>query len=100
MGFLSFKNTPLADRINALVDTLRARYKGAASLSSATKGTEREIFVQDLLEIIFPPTIRFGTGDIVDRAGATSGQADVVVDEEPYSSPPHCWARTPILLLL
>jgi len=50
------------------------------NLSSATKGNEREFFLTSFLQSIFPPTYRFGTGDIVDSNGNRSGQIDVVAE--------------------
>lgn len=49
-------------------------------LSSATKGNEREFFLTSFLQAIFPPTYRFGTGDIVDSSGVRSGQIDIVAE--------------------
>jgi hypothetical protein len=53
-------------------------------LSAASKGREREIFVDKFLANVFPPIYRFGTGDATDLSGKKSGQLDVVV-EHPFA---------------
>lgn len=50
------------------------------SLSSSTKGVERQTFIDSFLSQVLPNHFRFGTGDATDRAGARSGQLDVVVE--------------------
>ena len=69
--------------------TMMAGYEAGKQLSSATKGTERELFVQTLLTQVFSPAYRFGTGDITGIANQRSGQVDIVV-ESPY------WYSLPI----
>lgn len=49
-------------------------------MSSATKGRERELFVNEFLSKVFPPHFRFGSGDITDGSDARSGQVDLVVE--------------------
>lgn len=49
-------------------------------MSSASRGSERSAFVDNLLSAILPPPYRFGTGDITDISGSKSGQLDVVVE--------------------
>ena len=49
-------------------------YQSNVSLSSSTKGTERELFVDEFLSKVLPPIYRFGTGDVTDLAGNKSGQ--------------------------
>ena len=38
-------------------------------MSSASKGSERELFIREFLAKVFPPHIRFGSGDITDAKG-------------------------------
>jgi hypothetical protein len=52
---------------------------GSAS-SSATRGREREAFIDSFLSGVFPSPFRWGSGDITDHTGARSGQIDVVVE--------------------
>jgi hypothetical protein len=53
---------------------------GGATMSSATKGTEREDFTSKFLEEVMPPSYRFGDGDISDQNGKKSGQLEIVVE--------------------
>jgi hypothetical protein len=55
-------------------------HEGGKSGSSASRGGERERFVEQFLRNIFPPPFRFGSGDITDRHNERSGQIDVVVE--------------------
>jgi hypothetical protein len=67
-------------RLEAVRQQLVAGHRAGAALSSATKGNERELLVGGLLEEVFPPSYRFGTGDIVDSSGTRTGQLDLVVE--------------------
>ncbi|HEY4507692.1 MAG TPA: DUF6602 domain-containing protein [Candidatus Paceibacterota bacterium] len=49
-------------------------------MSSATKGGEREDFINKFLAEVMPPPYRFGDGDITDQNGGKSGQVDLVVE--------------------
>ena len=53
-------------------------------LSNASKGSERETFMNDFLLNVLPPIYRFGTRDATDIARNGSGQLDVIV-EYPFS---------------
>ncbi|MGE3512423.1 MAG: DUF6602 domain-containing protein [Vicinamibacterales bacterium] len=55
-------------------------HAGGSSLSSASKGVEREAFVSGFLKEVLPPPFRFGIGDATDQSGARSGQLDVVIE--------------------
>jgi hypothetical protein len=46
-------------------------------MPSASKGSERETFVRDFLEAVFPSTFRFGSGAVTDSDGNCSGQMDI-----------------------
>jgi hypothetical protein len=76
-------NPHLLERIAAVQDTLFALYRGGKPMSSATKGREREYFVHEFLEQILPPVHRFGSGDVIDSHGHTTGQVDIVI-EHPF----------------
>lgn len=67
-----------------------ASYDAGKTLSSSSKGFEREIFVEEFLKQVYPNNFRFGNGDVVDNKGRKSGQIDIVV-EAPflYSFPAH-----------
>lgn len=70
----------LKPRFEALHKMLMAGFYGSNELSSASKGGERELFVNSFLSQIFPPSFRFGSGDIIDGYGEKSGQADIVIE--------------------
>ncbi len=53
---------------------------GGKTLSSASKGAEREFFIQHILSNIIAPPFRIGSGDITDASGHMSGQSDVVIE--------------------
>jgi hypothetical protein len=63
---------------------LMAAHNAGEPMSSATKGREREAFVEVFLKATLPPPFRFGSGEITDYSGHTTGQLDIVV-ESPYS---------------
>lgn len=71
---------PLKQRLAGLRHILLAHHEAGALLPSATKGSERETVVRDLLEKCLPPTFRIGRGAITDVEGSMSGQIDVVVE--------------------
>jgi hypothetical protein len=73
-------NPHVGERLKACLKQLRAAREGSATLSSASKGTEREQFVDVFLRNVLPPGNRFGTGDITDVHGHRSGQIDVVIE--------------------
>ncbi len=53
-------------------------------MSSSSKGSERESFIDEFLSKVLPPVFRFGTGDATDISSNRSGQLDVVI-EYPFS---------------
>lgn len=55
-------------------------YESNISLSSNTKGLERQTFIDSFLSQVLPSHFRFGTGDATDQAGNRSGQLDVVIE--------------------
>jgi len=76
-------NTYVETRIKGLIEILNNSYEAGNHLSSATKGNERELFIGEFLSKVYPPYIRFGTGDITDINNQLSGQVDIVV-ESPF----------------
>ena len=73
-------NEHLSSRVDAIFANLDASYAAGTAMSSASKGTERELFVSNFLECVFPPHYRFCTGDITDSSNKKSGQVDVVLE--------------------
>ena len=74
------RNEHLASRIESIFTTLQSGYDSGISMSSASKGMERELFVTNLLKEIYPPHFRFSSGDITDSSNRKSGQVDIVLE--------------------
>lgn len=70
----------LNKRLAGLHKALVGLYESGSGMSTATRGREREQFVDSFLSRVLPPGYRFGTGDALDIAGNCSGQLDVVVE--------------------
>jgi len=65
----------------------------------ASKGNEREAFINGFLSQVLPPHFRFGSGDVTDQNGARSGQLDIVVEYPFVPSLPIVAGRSPRLYL-
>jgi len=70
-------------RLTGIQQQLMGAYEASSQMSSSTKGSEREFFVDLFLSNVLPTPYRFGSGDITDIHSNRSGQIDVVV-ENPY----------------
>jgi hypothetical protein len=79
----SMPNQHVITRLAGIRNQLMAGHAASAPLSNASKGAEREAFVDNFLRKVFPPNNRFGTGDATDAWGRKSGQLDVVI-EHPF----------------
>ena len=87
-------------RLQALLDFFRAADAGGSTLSSASKGIERELFIHYALNHIIAPPFRIGTGDITDLTNQRSGQLDIVIEYGNSISFPLLYAvNTPRLYL-
>lgn len=68
----------------------------AASASEANHpglvGEIREILIEEILRPVLPPGVDVGTGKIIDHAGGTSDQVDIVIYDE-GSLPPWIYGR-------
>ncbi len=73
-------NEHLLKRLQGIRSSLMALYGGGATVSAASRGREREDFLEIFLHQLFPPTFRFGSGDVTDANGALSGQIDLVLE--------------------
>lgn len=73
-------NEHVLTRIAGINQQLMGVYNATAGGSSASKGTEREFFIDLFLSQVLPKLFRFGSGDATDQSGARSGQLDVVVE--------------------
>jgi len=70
----------IAGRLTSLQRALLALFDAGATMSSASRGAERELFVSSFLAQVFPPSVRFASGDITDVYQASSGQVDIIVE--------------------
>lgn len=70
----------LQDRLAGIQKSLMALYESGSGMSAASRGREREHFIETFLSRVLPPGYRFGTGDVIDSFGKRSGQLDVVVE--------------------
>ncbi len=73
-------NVHLANRLQAIQDTLVAQHRGGKGLPNATIGSERETFLREFLQKVFPAHRRFSSGAITDAAGRISGQVDIAIE--------------------
>lgn len=78
---------------------LMGAHHAGSSLANASKGNEREAFVNAFLSDILPPQFRFGAGDATDQEGNKSGQLDVVIEFPLVPSLPIVAGRSPRLYL-
>jgi len=73
-------NEHVRNRVEALQKLLIQAHGGGDCLSSASKGGERQDFIDLVLRNVIAPPFRFGSGDITDLSGATTGQLDIVIE--------------------
>ncbi len=73
-------NQAIKTRIDGVFNVLSSSFHSGAELSSATKGTERELFVSAFLSQVFPPHYRFSSGDVTCHSNDRSGQIDIVLE--------------------
>lgn len=73
-------NHHLIARLEAIRKVLVAQGAAAKTMPSASKGEEREAFVREFLEKVFPPHFRLGSGAITDDKGDRSGQNDIAIE--------------------
>ncbi|MGE6699098.1 DUF6602 domain-containing protein [Hyphomonas sp. NPDC076900] len=73
-------NCHVLQRLIGIQSILNGVHQASASLSSSSRGQERQAFIDQFLAGVLPPIYRFGTGDVTDATGARSGQLDVVVE--------------------
>jgi hypothetical protein len=73
-------NDTLFQRLDGIRQSLCGLHASGGGLSSASRGREREQFIELFLSRVLPPGYRFGSGDAIDVKGTRSGQLDVVVE--------------------
>jgi hypothetical protein len=74
------RNNHIFERLAGIQEMFIGAHKAGGPLSSASKGSEREYFIDSFLRRVFPPLYRFGHGDATDSNDQRSGQLDVVVE--------------------
>jgi hypothetical protein len=73
-------NKHIASRLAGIRQILMGAHCAGASMSTASRGTERAAFVNKFLSQVLTPQFRFGEGEATDVSGRLSGQLDVVVE--------------------
>jgi len=73
-------NAHIFQRLAGIQKILVGVHQAGKSLSAASKGKEREAFIDSFLSEVLPSPFRFGSGDVTDENGNRSGQLDVVVE--------------------
>src|SRR4051794_15735815 len=73
-------NQAIFARLTGIQQMLTGVHQPGSPMSSASKGTERQAFIDQVLREVLPPVYRFGTGDATDVSGYRSGQPNVVVE--------------------
>ena len=76
----SSSNRYIANRLAGIRKVLSGVHQGGIAHSNSTIGSEREALIRCFLSEVFPPHIRFGSGDATDSHGKKSGQLDVVIE--------------------
>jgi hypothetical protein len=77
---MSENNPYLVQRLGAIQAALMAQYAAGPGLPSAHAGSERESFLREFLQKVFPAHRRFATGTITDSLGSRSGQVDIAIE--------------------
>ncbi len=89
----------LKGRLRGLINGLIYAHEAGGDLSSSTKGSEREAFINTILKSVIAPPFRVGSGDIIDTQGNHSGQLDIVIEHGGGISFPLVAHETPRLYL-
>lgn len=73
-------NPHLLQRLTGIQVALLAQHIGGRGMPNATIGNERETFLREFLQKLFPAHRRFATGAITDSEGRLSGQVDIAIE--------------------
>jgi hypothetical protein len=93
-------NKYIVDRLTGIHQMLMGAHRAGKPMSSSSKGSEREAFVDLFLSQVLTPQFRFGSGDATDQEGRRSGQLDVVVEYPFVPSLPIVGSMKPRLYLV
>jgi len=77
---MDISNEYLKQRLTAIQEKLNVHHAGGRGLPSAMAGAEREAFLREFLQKVFPAHYRFSSGAITDSSGKISGQIDIAVE--------------------
>lgn len=77
-------NSMLNDRLEGIRAAIMAQHLGGKGFPNATKGNEREVFLREYLQKLFPAHNRFSSGVIIDSHNLGTGQIDIAV-EHPFA---------------
>lgn len=73
-------NPVLIQRLTGIQQALMAQHLGGRGLPNAAIGSERETFLREFMQKVFPSHRRFATGAITDSNGLLSGQVDIAIE--------------------
>lgn len=73
-------NPHLVQRLTGIQQALMAQYTAGRAMPNTTIGSERETFLREFLQKLFPAHRRFATGAITDSNSRLSGQVDIAVE--------------------
>ena len=92
------QNKHILSKLEGIQEQLISQHKGA-NPSSASKGREREEFINNYLQKIMPNVFRFGSGEITDVNNQVSGHVDIVIEYPFFPSLSTTTASTPRLYM-
>jgi hypothetical protein len=92
-------NQHIIDRLEGIQKMLMGAHKAGSQMSNASRGSEREAFINAFLCEVLPPQFRFGSGDITDQSMKRSGQLDIVIEFPFVPSLPIVTGKSPRLYL-
>ncbi len=72
---------PLFTRIQGIRESLLATHKAGKGSPNEVIGNERELFLRNYLEAVYPKPFRFASGFVMDKAGNKSGQLDIIAEK-------------------
>jgi hypothetical protein len=73
-------NPHLIQRLAAIQQSLLAHHMGGQGMPNSMAGGERETFLREFLQALFPAHRRFSSGAITDSEGKITGQVDIAVE--------------------